>query len=101
MWCREQLELLEHRDCRQEIDLYFGNETQISEEGYVPYGWQFKAKNISIKSQKGKHINCFGLLTRGNKFIYETTTENINSAFVIEQLDKLSWNKKKHCNSIR
>ena len=23
------------------IDLYYGDETRISTEGYVPYGWQF------------------------------------------------------------
>jgi hypothetical protein len=51
--------LLEQRAARQEIDVYFGDETQISEEGYVPYGWQFKDENVSIKSQKGAHINCF------------------------------------------
>lgn len=87
---------MEQRSSRSEIDLYYGDETQISEEGYVPYGWQCKDENIAIKSAKGNHINCFGILTRDNRFVYETSTETINSDFVIEQLDKFSFTIKKH-----
>jgi len=89
--------MLPEQHCqRKEIDLYYGDETQISEEGYVPYGWQFKDENICIRSHKGKHINCFGMITRANQFIYETTTPTINSDFIIEQLDKHSLIIKKH-----
>ena len=64
---------------------------QISEEGYVPYGWLFSDENICIESAKGAHINCFGLLSRDGSFVYETSEDNITSDFVIEQLDKLSF----------
>ena len=84
------MQLLEQRSSNNEIDLYYGDETQISEEGYVPYGWQFKDENISIKSAKGKKINCFGIITRNNQFMYETTYDMINSNFIIEQLNKFS-----------
>ena len=52
--------LLEQRYKNNEIDLYYGDEMQVSEEAYVPYGWQFKDENISVKSAKGKKLNCFG-----------------------------------------
>ena len=87
---------MEQRYGKSEIDLYYGDEVQISEEGYVPYGWQFKDENISIKSAKGKRINCFGILTRDNEFEYATTYETINSNFIIEQIERFSYQLKKH-----
>lgn len=72
------------------IDLYFGDETQFSEKGYVPYGWQFDDEDVAIEVCRGESINCFGLFSRSNKFIYKTVEENINSNFIIETLDALS-----------
>ena len=88
--------MLEQRYNNDEIDLYYGDETQISEEGYVPYGWQFKDENISIKSANGKRINCFGMITRDNKFEFATTYETIDSNFVIEKVDAISKGIKRH-----
>jgi transposase len=90
------LSLLEQRSEKGEIDLFYGDETQISEEGYVPYGWQFRDENVAITCCKGAAVNCFGLLSRGNDFIYETRTPTITADFVIEQLDRLSWQINKH-----
>jgi len=59
------LVLLEQRYRNNEIELINGDEVQVSEEGYVPYGWQFKDENISVKSAKGSKINCFGMIARG------------------------------------
>ena len=88
--------MLEQKSETGEIDLYYGDETRISEEGYVPYGWQFKDENIAVKSSRRSHINCFGIITRSNKFIYQTTKETIAADFIIEQLDMFSWTIKKH-----
>lgn len=87
---------MEQRSNNNEINLFFGDEVQISEEGNVPYGWQFKDENISIKSAKGKKINCFGMITRDNQFVYETTYDIIDSNFIIEQLNNFSYTIKKH-----
>ena len=89
---------MEQRAEKGEIDLYYGDEAQVSEGGYVPYGWQFKDENISIKSAKGKNINCFGMITRDNQFEYATTYGTINSNFIIEQIDKFSYQIKKNTN---
>lgn len=83
--------MLESRYEIGEIDILYGDEMQISEEGYVPYGWQFSDENVCVESAKGGHINCFGLLSRDNEFIYQTTEETITSDFIVEQLDKLSF----------
>jgi len=92
----QQLQLLEQQSGQGQIDLYYGDETQVSEEGYVPYGWQFKDENISIQSAKGKSISCFGIITRKNDFVSATTEHTINAAFIIEQLDKFSFQINKH-----
>lgn len=84
------LGLLERQAENGKIDLYYGDETRVSEEGYVPYGWQFDDEDVAIEATKGRSINCFGLVSRSNDFIYKNTEKNINSDFVIEILDSLS-----------
>jgi transposase len=79
-----------------EIDLFYGDEMQVSEEGYVPYGWQFAGEEVCIGAAKGAHMNCLGLLARNNGFLYATTEQTITSDFIIEQVDRLSFTIKKH-----
>lgn len=62
----------------------------MSQEGHVPYGWQLEAEKVAIEATKGKSINCFGLLSRTNRFIYRNTERNINADFIIGILDELS-----------
>lgn len=87
---KEALSLLEKQAEEGNIDLLYGDETQISEQGYVPYGWQFEDEQVAIQVCKGKSINCFGLFSRANQFIYRTTPKNINADFIIQTLDELS-----------
>lgn len=77
------------------IELLYGDESRVSEQGYVPYGWQFKDEQAAIEVSKGKSLNCFALLSRSNELRYQTTTQNITADFVIEQLDQLSFGLKK------
>jgi len=72
------------------IDLYYGDETRVSEEGYIPYGWQFKDENVAIEVQKGRSVNIFGMVSRSNDFAYRTTEGSINSDFIIAFLDAFS-----------
>lgn len=91
----EALSLLEAQSQAGQIDLYYGDESKVCEEGYVPYGWQFADEKVSIGVGKGSAINCFGLITRDNKLIYSTTQESITADFIIEQIDKLSLQLRK------
>lgn len=93
---KQELSLLEQRSNAGEIDLYYGDEVQISEEAYVPYGWQFKDEDISIKTAKGKKLNCFGMITRDNQFEFETTYDIIDSQFIVEKINQFSFRIKKH-----
>lgn len=88
--------LLEEQSQAGQIDLFYGDETQVSEEGYVPYGWQFKGEDVAVAAARGAALNCFGLLSRDNDFIYAARTKTITADFIIEQLDRLSWQLTKH-----
>lgn len=87
---KEALELLEAQSHQGRIDLFFGDESQVSPEGYIPYGWQFADEQVCIASSKGKGLNCFALISRSNQLYYRTSTESITSEFVVSQLEALS-----------
>ena len=87
---REALELLEEQSRRGHLDLFYGDESQVSPEGYVPYGWQFEDEAICIESAKGKGLHCFALLSRDNRIRYATREESVTADFVVEELDRLS-----------
>lgn len=48
-------------------------------------------EKIGIAVTYGKQLNCFGLLSRQNEFIFKTTTKSINTDFVIEFLEQTSF----------
>ncbi|MBD0376255.1 MAG: IS630 family transposase [Flavisolibacter sp.] len=87
---KEVLSLIEQQSKAGHIDLWYGDESSVSEEGYVPYGWQFSDEKVCIEAKKGSRINCFALLSRDNQLFYSCSEQNITAAYVIEQLDKLS-----------
>lgn len=57
----------------------------------MPYGWQFEGEEVVIEAMKGQSINCFGLISRNNDFIYRNSPKNINADFILETLDEFSW----------
>ena len=66
----------------------------MSEQGYVPYGWQFKEERVCIESTRGKGMNYLGLISRKNHLIYEAMSGNVNTEAVIQFLDKFSFTLK-------
>jgi transposase len=92
---KEQLSLLEQQAQQGTIDLFYGDESGVSEVAYVPYGWQFKEEKVGMAATHGKQLNCFGLLSRSNQFLFKTTTKAINTDFVIDFLEQVSFSIKK------
>ena len=82
---------LEQLSRRGLIDLYYGDESRVCREGCAPYGWQFADEDVFLPSCQGPGLNCFALLTRANACRFASTPECIDSAFVIEQLEQLSF----------
>lgn len=87
---REILGELENLSEQQLIDLYYADESRVSLEPCVPYGWQFADEEVAMPSAQGGGLNCFALLTRNNRCLIETSQETINSQFIFEQLETLS-----------
>jgi transposase len=88
----EMLGLLEKQSELGQIDLFYGDESQVSESGYVPYGWIFKDEKVEIPAQKGESLNIWGLLSRDNRLFFETCQSTITSEFVWKKLDEFSLN---------
>ena len=87
----EGLNELEQLSRLKLIDLYYGDESRVSMEPCVPYGWQFKDEEVFMPAAKGAGLNCFALLTRANDLVFETTRQRVTSQFIVEQLERLSF----------
>lgn len=87
----ERLAVLETLAAQGQIDLFFGDESRVSSEGYVPYGWQFADEQIRVLACRGYHLNCFGMVSRSSECKWATTTTTITAEFVATQLEALSW----------
>jgi transposase len=73
------------------IDLYYGDESRVSLDPCVPYGWQFRGEDVFMPAAKGAGLNCFALLTRASGLLFETTRRRVTSQFIVEQLERLSF----------
>lgn len=82
---------LEQFSRRGLIDLYYGDESRVCLNGPAPYGWQFADEEVFVPSSQGAGLNCFALLTRANVCRFGTTRQCIDSAFIVEQLERLSF----------
>lgn len=85
---KEGLGLLEGLSEEDLIDIFYADESRVCENGYVPYGWQFSDEKVGIKVQRGQFVNIFGMISRDNRFVFETSQGKGNSDFVIGVLDK-------------
>jgi transposase len=86
---------LEHLSRCDLIDLYYGDESRVCLEGYVPYGWQFPEEEVFMPSQKGGGVNCFALLNRANTCHFATSKKSVKSGFIRDQLEKFSLTLKR------
>ncbi len=87
---RKILGELETLSENQLIDLYYADESRVSVEPCIPYGWQFADEEVFMPTQKGAGLNCFALLSRGNQCLIETSEQTFNSQFIFERLETFS-----------
>ena len=92
---REILGELETLAENQEIDLYYSDESRVSLEPNVPYGWQFADEEVSMPTTKGGGLNCFALLSRTNQCLVKTGEQTFSAQFILEQFEVLSFNLRK------
>lgn len=72
------------------LNIYYGDESGISLDPYIPYGWQPKGEYIKIAPKKSQRLNVFGLLSRDNNLQAYTTTGTICTDLVVAFLDEFS-----------
>lgn len=87
----EKLQELEVLFEKGEIDLFYGDESHICTEGYVPYGWQFPGEDVYIPVEKAKRLNIFGMIDRNNRFEGFCTCESVDAEKVVDFLDRFSF----------
>jgi hypothetical protein len=74
--CLQEFETLAQKGL---IDLYYGDESRVCLEPCAPYGWQFADEEVFMPSSKGPSLNCFALLSRDNRCVFETTPGYVNA----------------------
>lgn len=88
MECLAELEELSEKGI---IDIFYGDESQVCSEGYVPYGWQFPNEKVCILAEKGHEVNCWGLISRESQCHWAITKQNIDAQFILQKLETLSF----------
>lgn len=81
---------LESLSENESIDLYYSDESRVSIEPCIPYGWQFADEEVFMPSSKGSGLNCFALLKRNNQCLVKTSEQTLTSQFIFEQFEELS-----------
>jgi transposase len=84
---KEELEKLKEQAAREEIDLYYVDESGFCLIPYVPYAWQEKGETVEIKSYGKRRLNILGFLSVEHGLVAYTTEENIDSDVVIAFFD--------------
>ena len=87
---KELLQELEHQWESGLIDLYYGDESHVCTEGYVPYAWKFKDEDFCVPVYKCGRLNIFGMIDRNCVYHGFTTEKNINSDRFIEFMENFS-----------
>ena len=70
--------------------MFYGDESRVCSEGYVPYGWQFPGEAVYVPVERGHKVNIWGLISRDNRLAWATTEANIDAAFIRGELEKFS-----------
>ena len=73
-----------------QVDVFYGDESRVSLQPCVPYGWQFEGERVTMPSEPGWGVNCFALISRDNRCHARLTQETITAAFVSGELDAFS-----------
>ena len=73
---------------QSKFQVVFGDESGFSLTPSVPYGWQAKGERVCLPTARSKRESVFGLLSHDNRLATYYTDQKIDSAFVIESVDK-------------
>lgn len=89
---KEALEQFQQQAEKEEIDLYYFDETGFGLDPYIPYAWQEKGETIEVESSRGKRLSDSGFLSLQRELVAYTTEDIVDSEFVIACFDEFSNN---------
>ena len=70
------------------IDLYFADETGVTLQPYIPYGWQKKHHPLQITCRtKSKRLNLFGLMRLDNHLSIYPSEQSLTGDFIVRSLN--------------
>ena len=87
---KEALAEVERLSEQGQVDVFYGDESRVSLQPCVPYGWQFADERVTMPSESGGGVNCFAMISRDNRCRTRLTQETITAQFVSEELDAFS-----------
>ena len=85
---RKQLESLIEQAKRDQIDLFYFDESGFTLEPCVPYAWQAIGETIEISTSKSKRLNVLGFVNRDGQFDSIVVEGAVNSAVVVACIDR-------------
>ncbi len=91
----KMLEELIEKDLKDEIDLYYFDESGFNLEPCVPYAWQLVNEHIEVPSSASKRLNVLGFMNRDCDFESFVFEGGVNSSAVAACFDAFSKTIKK------
>jgi hypothetical protein len=92
-----QIQMIKRWEKEKFCELYFYDESGFSLNSNIPYRWSLINKPLEIPSNRfAKRINVLGFLNTKTKHLFHTTTTNkIDTEFVIQHFDNFAKQIKK------
>lgn len=94
---QKEIKKLEKLNDKGEIELFYFDESGFSLDPNIPYRWQKKGTENTIKvpASKSSHINLIGLMTPDSQFKSVLIEGSVNTETLIHCLERLFKHKRK------
>jgi hypothetical protein len=84
---QEHLAALKQQEDRNQLKLYYFDESGFSTTPCVPYGWQPIGETKQIPCQRSKRLNVLGFLSRNNDWFFHTAEQSVTTETVVTVFD--------------
>lgn len=84
---QQQLLSLIEQSQKNEIDLFYFDESGFTLEPCVPYAWQPLGETIKVPSSKSKRLNVLGFMNRESTLTSIVVEGSVTSAVVVASID--------------
>lgn len=85
---QKEIAYLHECEAREELLVYYYDESGVSLTPMIPYGWQARGETEQLPSSRSKRLNILGFYTHNNQFEATTIEGSVNSECVIDCFDR-------------